>query len=96
MLKQAKITRLKSEKDKFLTNAKVEIASPSTPVSRKNRLNETFLFVSKRIQRVENSHKDWGDAKVGRRAVRVVHRRDTTRVCVVIAADHHAEASDNK
>ena len=54
MLKQAKITRLKSEKDKFLTNAKVEFAAPSTPVDRKNRLNETFLFVSKRIQRVEN------------------------------------------
>ena len=45
---------------------------------------------------LENSQKDWGDAKVGRRAVRVVHRRDTTRVCVVIAADHHAEVSDNK
>ena len=29
MLKQAKITRLKSEKDKFLTNAKVECAIPT-------------------------------------------------------------------
>jgi len=54
VLKQAKIARLTSEKDRFLVSAKAEIATPNTPIARKSKLNETLLFVSKRIQRVEN------------------------------------------
>ena len=54
LLKQAKITRLLGEKDKFLTNAKVECALPTTPVERRSKLNETLIFVSKRVQRVQN------------------------------------------
>ena len=54
VLKQAKIARLTSEKDRFLVSAKVEFATPNTPIARKSKLNETLVFVSKRIQRVEN------------------------------------------